>query len=90
MIWYKICTKFVSPNVFMTEFTKETESYLILKNGGRVAKHTQYEQWFRTWEEARTKLMEVYVMKIKVNCENLDKMTRALADIEELEEEVYP
>ena len=50
-IWYQACKQFgAAPRA--VEFERETDSFLIRKDGRRDAKETTYSKWFRTETEA--------------------------------------
>jgi len=50
-IWYQACKQFgTAPRA--VEFERETDSFLIRKDGRRDAKETTYSKWFRTEAEA--------------------------------------
>lgn len=50
-IWYQVCKQFgTAPRA--VEFERETDSFLIRKDGRRDAKETTYYKWFPTEAEA--------------------------------------
>jgi hypothetical protein len=55
MIKYKVTW---TGKILQEEVERETEKFVVLKNGNREGKSTAWESWFDSWEDAHLFLVE--------------------------------
>lgn len=67
MIKYRI--SWVLNEIEAIEITKESDSFVWLKNGRREQKEQRYSQWTNTFREAKAKILEKIDCQIEA-CEN--------------------
>lgn len=73
-----------SAEIVPLEFAKETDKFLVQTNGQRVAKKSEYYNYFKTHVEAKEYLQNMTALRIKDVKDNLAQAQQLAAAINKL------